>query len=133
MPPYPGENLAKPLLDNRSAYLWINETVPAGIYPGSLSQAYQLQRVNQSFYPWGAAFEVTFSGNPGTFEIDIVGANTDNPQNYIYLGMINQVSSYVPGYYVGRWDMPSNMWIKYVAAYMKTLTNSVSATLQVTR
>ena len=132
MPAYPGQNQASLLMNNRQGNLWIGETVPASTWPGSLSMAYQLQRINQSFYPWGAAFEVWFSGNPGIFEIDIVGANQDLPQNYIYLGMINSVNSYIPGYYVGRWDMPSNIWIKYVAAYMKTLTNAVQVTLQVT-
>jgi hypothetical protein len=133
MPAYPGSNLATLLLNNRQGYFWDNETVPAGQYPGSLSVAYQLQRINQSFYPWGAAFELTFSGSPGTFEVDIVGANTDNPQNYIQLGKITAVTSYVSGYYTGRWDMPSNIWVKYVAAYMASLTNPVSVTLQVTR
>ena len=57
----------------------------------------------------------------------------DQAQNYTYLGMINLATSYVSGYYVGRWDMPSNVWVKYVAAYMKTLTNAVQTTLQVTR
>lgn len=132
MPGYAGPSQASLLLNNRQGYMWLNETISANSYPASLSQAYQLQRINQSFYPWGAAFEATFAGNPGTFEIDIVGANTDNPQNYIFLGMINSVNSYVSGYYVGRWDMPSNIWVKYVAAFMKTLTNAVAVTLQVT-
>jgi hypothetical protein len=113
--------------------LWDNEVVPVDTYPGSLSRAFYLQRINQSSYPWGASFEVTFSGGPGTFEIDILGANTDNPQNYIQIGTIVSVSSYVPGFYVARWDMPSNVWVKYVAAYMKTLTNAVNVTLQATR
>lgn len=133
MPAYPGASLATLLLNNRQGYLWDNEAPPVNTYPGSLSTAYILERINRSFYPWGACFEVTFAGNPGAFEIDIVGANTDNPQNYVQLGTINFASSYVPGYYVGRWDMPSNMWVKYVAAFMKTLTNAVNVTLTVTR
>jgi len=132
MPAYPGSSLAKLLRNNQQAFFWQNESVPVNTYPGSLSIAFQLERINRSFYPWGAAFEVSFSGNPGAFEIDIVGANADLPQNYIYLGTINAVNSYVAGSYVGRWDMPSNVWVKYVAGYMKTLTNAVNTTLQVT-
>jgi hypothetical protein len=130
---YSGPSQAQPLNDNRQVYLWENESIPSDTYPGSLSRAFYLQRINQSFYPWGASFEVTFSGNPGAFEIDILGANTDAPQNYLQIGMINSVSSYAPGFYVGRWDMPSNVWVKYTAAYMTTLTNAVNVTLQATR
>jgi hypothetical protein len=134
MPAYPGPGLAKPLDYNRQGILWGNETPPAGTFPGSLSTAFLLQRIDNAFYPWGVSFEVFFGGNPGVFEIDIMGANTDQSQSYISIGTINDASgSIVAGAYVGRWDMPSNIWTKYVAAYMKTLTNSVTVTLGVTR
>jgi hypothetical protein len=113
--------------------MWNNDIVPAGVFPGSLSTAFLLERLDNASYPWGASFEVVFSGNPGVFEIDIVGSNIDQAQNYTYLGMINLATSFVSGYYVGRWDMPSNIWVKYVAGYIKSLTNAVSATLMVTR
>jgi hypothetical protein len=118
---------------NRQKYMWESETVPANTFPGSLSVAYQLERIPNVNSPWGAGFEVMFSGNPGTFEIDIVGASIDQAQNYIQLGTITVANSYVTGYYTGRWDMPSNMWVKYVAAYLKTLTNAVTVTLLATR
>jgi hypothetical protein len=133
MPAYPGNNLASPLLDNRQVYLWNNESVPVNTSPGSMSMSVSLQRVNQSYYPWGLSFEAWFSGDPGTFEIDILGSNTDIgyplPGHYVQLGSITVVN----GSYVGRWDMPSNMWPKYIAGYLKTLTNAVNVTLQVTR
>lgn len=118
---------------NRQQFMWLNDLVAAGSYPGSLSSAYQLRRIDNAFYPWGAAFEVYFAGNPGAFEIDILGTNIDAPQNYTFLGSITAATSFVPGYYVGRWDMPSNVWVRYVAAWMKTLTNAVNTTLSVTR
>lgn len=133
MPAYPGNSLAYPLINNRQHFLWENETVPVNTSPGSLSRAFELQRVNQSFYPWGLSFEAWFSGAPGAFEIDIVGANNDigypTPGNYIVLGTITMVNSQN----VGRWDMPSNMWPKFIAAYLKALTNPVTVTLQVTK
>ena len=133
MPPYPGNNLANILNNNRQHFLWDNELIPASATVGSLSNAFELWRVNQSFYPWGLSFEVAFSGAPGVFEIDIVGANTDigypNPGYYVTLGSITTVNSSN----VGRWDMPTNVWPKYVAAYMKTLTNAVNVTLTVTK
>jgi hypothetical protein len=133
MPAYPGNALAQPLLNNRQVFLWDNESIPASASPGSLSRAFELQRVNQSFYPWGLSFEAWFSGDPGAFEIDIMGANNDNAENYVELGTIAATNHATSGAYVGRWDMPSNMWPKFIAAYMKTLPNTVNVTLQVTK
>jgi hypothetical protein len=125
MPNYTNNSQATLLYENRQQFMWNNESVPAG----TLSIAFQIRRTTGTFYPWGTSFELTFSGNPGAFEIDIMGANTDNKGNYIQLGNITSVN----GSYVGRWDMPSNVWPKYVAAYVNTLTNAVNITLQVTR
>jgi hypothetical protein len=133
MPSYPGNALATLLRDNRQAFLWQAETVPASASQGSLSVSFQLERINRTMYPWGVSFECIFGGAPGAFEIDIVGSNTDIglpvPGYYVQLGNITSVN----GANVGRWDMPSNMWPKYVAGYLKTLTNAVSVTLTVTR
>ena len=136
MPPYPGNGLAAPLPMNRKVYLWQNETVPAGSFPGSLSVSYQPDRVPNVSYPWGLSFELSFSASPGTFSVDILGANTDSPQYYIPLATITQASPTGEtqiGGFVWRYDMASNMWPMYVAAYMKTLTNSVLVTMTATR
>jgi hypothetical protein len=112
--------------------MWDNELAPAG----TLSRAFVLERINRSFYPYGLSFEVSFASNPGVFEIDLMGANTDNAAYYISLGSITSTNN---GYgsiftgYVGRWDMPSNNWPKYVAGYVKTLTNAVAVTLTVNK
>jgi hypothetical protein len=130
MPGYQGNGLATLIRDNQQKFLWNNEPAPVGV----LSAAFQLERINRTFYPWGAAFDVQFSGAPGVFEVDIVGAQDDvgfpNPGQYVVLGTITAVNSAN----CGRWDMPSNMWPKFVAAIIKTLTNaSVNTTLRVTR
>lgn len=125
MPDYFGPSKSTLLRENQQYYLWQAETVPAG----TLSIAIELARVPRSYYPWGLSFEVVFSAVPGSFEIDIMGANNDLAANYISLGSISTVNANN----VGRWDMGVNLWPKYVAAFMKTLTNTVSTTLQVTR
>ena len=130
---YAGNGQAGFLDSNRQIYLWSNEVIAASATVGSLSVAYQLRRIDNAFYPWGLSFEAWFASDPGVFEIDIVGANNDlgspNPGHYVTLGTITSVN----GSFVGRWDMPSNIWPKYVAAYMKTLTNAVAVTLQMTK
>lgn len=125
MPGYAGNGQATLMYENTQKFFWNNETVSVG----ELSVAYQLRRVLSSFYPWALSFEVTFSGNPGTLEIDLMGANNDVEGSYVELGTITTVNSS----YVGRWDMPTYMWPKYVAGYLKTLSNTVNVTLQVTR
>jgi hypothetical protein len=130
MPGYAGKGRATLLRSNQQAFLFQNEipTVP------SLSLAVQLERISHSFYPWGASFEVWFSGNPGAFEIDFMGANDDSPERYLSLGSVTTATgSTVSGQYVARFDMPTADWPKFVAAYIKTLTNSVQVNVQVTR
>jgi hypothetical protein len=112
------------------------ETVPAGTFPGSLSQGFLLERLDNAFYPWGASFEVIFSANPGTFEVDILGANIDAAPNYIQLASIKSTGSTGQtgtNGFVWRYDMASNLWPKYVAGWMASLTNAVNVTLMVTR
>ena len=91
MPSYAGTGQAQLLYENTQKYLWQNETVATS----TLSLAYELRRVLSTFYPWGLSFEVIFSGNPGTFEIDIMGANNDIAVNYVQIGTITVTNANV--------------------------------------
>jgi hypothetical protein len=128
MPAYAGINQATLLRENKQVLAWQNEIVPASQTNGSLSIAFQLERVRSVNYPWGFSVEVAFAGNPGTFEVDVMVADTDNPNNYIPVAYINQTNTF----YVGRADVLS-FYPKYVALYMNTLGNSVAVTGQITR
>jgi hypothetical protein len=123
MPSYPGNALATLLRDNTQKFFWNNETVVTG----TLSVAYELERVNRSSYPWGYAVEVQFSGAPGTFELDIMEAETDNIGNYVKVGSIVAVNAFN----VGRFETTS-LFPKYVAAYLLTLAGAVNVTAKVT-
>ena len=127
---YAGNGRAGLLRSNQQAFLWEDEVATVG----GLSSAVQLERISHSAYPWGVAFDVQFDGDAGAFEIDIVGAQDDvgnpNPGQYVVLGTITSVNAS----FCGRWDMPSNMWPKFVAAVLVSLTNpTVHTTLRVTR
>jgi hypothetical protein len=123
---YAGTGKATLLRENMQVYLWQSERVTVG----ELSVAFELARVPSAFYPWGLSCEVAFSAAPGTFELDIMGSNNDLAANFVQIGIITAVNANN----VGRWDMPSATWPKYVCAFMKTLTNaSVLSTLQITR
>jgi hypothetical protein len=125
MPIYPGPGQATLLHANVQAFLFLNESIAAA----QQSVAFQLERNRAAFYPWGAAFQVKFSGAPGAFEIDIQGSETDELGSYVSLGTITAVNSSN----FGRYDMTPSQFPKYVNALMKTLTNAVKATLVVTR
>ena len=131
MPAYAGTNQGLLLRENRQAYCWQNETVPASAATGSLSVSFQLERVRSVSYPWGFSVEASFSGAPGIFEIDVMGADTDNANYYNKIGSITAVNANN----VGRFDaVGANLtYPKYVALYMKTLTNVVTVTAQITR
>jgi len=130
MPGYAGTGQAKLLRENSQIFLWQNEAIAASV-AGSLSLAVQLERVRSVSYPWGFSVEVAFSGAPGAFEIDIMGADTDNANYYNKIGSITAVNASN----VGRFDGigPNLTYPKYVALYMKTLGNSVLVTGQLTR
>jgi len=128
---YEGSNQAKLVRENSQTFLWHNDIVPASATVGSLSKAVQLERVRSVSYPWGFSVEVSFSAAPGTFEIDVMGADTDNSNYYIKIGSITAVNAFN----VGRFDCIGTALVypKYVAVYMKTLGNAVTVSAQLTR
>jgi hypothetical protein len=125
MPGYPGADQAQLLYENRQAFLFQNETVAAG----TASIAYQLRRERGAFYPWGMSLELSFSANPGTFEIDIETADTDDNAHYV---TINTLTGGLNTFYVGRLELPS-FWAKYVRAQVVSITNTVAVTILLTR
>jgi hypothetical protein len=126
MPGYPGSGLAKLLSMSQQAYFFANELVSLG----ELSTAFELQRVTSTYYPWGFAVEVAFSGPPGTFEIDVMGAETDAAANYDKLGSITAVNAGNVGRFEGLTYYP-----RYVALLVVALGNAatISVTAKVTR
>jgi hypothetical protein len=137
MPGYAGAGSATLLRNDQQGILFSYND--GTIAAKTLSVAFLLERINRSFYPWGLSFEAQFSANPGAFDIDLLGANTDAPTNYVLMGSItttnnayNSDSTNFSGW-VGRYDMASNLWPKYVAAYVKSLGNAVNISLIVNK
>ena len=124
MPNYTKNGQAKLLYKNAQQFFWNNESVAAG----TLSVAMGSSASAEGFLPVGLAVEVQFSAVPGTFDLDIKGAETDVKGNYVKLGSITSVNSSN----VGRFDAMTYV-PKYVAAYMTTLSNVVKTTCKVTR
>lgn len=93
------------------------------------SIAFQLRRERGASYPFGCSLEVSFSADPGAFEIDIQMADLDVDSHYV---TENVIAGGLNASFVGRLDLPI-FWAKYIRAYVKTLTNPVNVTLLLTR
>jgi hypothetical protein len=124
MPNYTANAKAALIRNNTQVFFWNAETVAAG----TLSIAFELERVNRSFYPWGYSVEVQFSGAPGAFEVDIMEADTDIAGYFVKVGSIVAVSATN----VARFETTS-LYPKYVAVLMVSLTNAVNTTVKLTR
>lgn len=129
MPFYPGAGQAKVIDPNAPLkYFWSNERVSAG----QASVAFQLARVKGAYYPWGAAIEITFSATPGTFQVDIQGAEKDQDANYNKLSATSIINA-VNGSFVGRYDLGSPLYPKFIRLYTTTFPNDVLITATLTR
>ena len=125
MPCYAGTSSAQLLYENRQAYLFQNETVAAGV----ASIAYQLRRERGAFYPWGISLEIFFSGDPGSFEVDLQDADIDEDSHYV---TVDTITAGLNASYVTRIELPS-FYTKYVRVKLVTLTNSVTTSVLLTR
>lgn len=125
MPGYAGTGRAQLLLENRQAFLFQNETVATGV----ASIAYQLRRERGASYPWGMSLEISFSADPGMFEVDVETADTDDSAHYVTLITLTDGLN---SSYVGRIELPS-YWAKFVRVQVITLTNAVAITVLLTR
>ena len=125
MPAYTGPAQAGLIRDNQQKFLWNNETVAAG----TASIAFQIERVNRSFYPWGISLEIFFSGNPGAFEVDLQDADIDEDSHYV---TVDAITVGLNSSYVTRIELPS-FYAKYVRVKLVTLTNAVNISVLLTR
>lgn len=125
MPGYSGKGLAALIYDNQQAYFFNGETVPAE----TASVAYQVAKITGLQHSFsGFSVEASFAGAPGAFEIDVQGADTDDPAFYVSIGTINAVSATN----VGRFSQ-AGVPVKYVRVFLVSLTNAVVLTAKLTR
>jgi hypothetical protein len=125
MPGYAGTAQAALIRDNQQKYLWNNETVAVG----EASIAFQIERVNRTFYPWGISLEIFFGGNPGSFEVDLQDADIDQDSHYV---TVDAITSGLNASYVTRIELPS-FYTKYVRVKLVSLTNTVNVSVLLTR
>ncbi len=122
--PYPGSGQANLLNANHQYFLFQNERVLGG----KSSVAVQLGRLPWMAYPFGAAVQVQFSGAPGSFNLDIQGAEDDVDAMYVALTAITTVNASN----VGRASIGFT-YPKFVRVRVTTITNDVLATVIITR
>lgn len=120
MPGYAGDGQSNLLRETQQGFFWESESVNVG----ELSAALQLSRMTSMYYPWGFAIEVRFSGDPGTFEIDVMGSETDSAETFVQIGSITTANVT----FVARFDTVS-LYPRFIALYVKSLTNAGSVTV----
>jgi len=123
MPLYPGPGQAVLLRKNRIGYFFQNEQVGAGL----VSVAFQLARIDAHLTgPFGASFQLKFSGPPGIFEVDIMTADVDED------GAFNTINAWTTGSLnasnQGQIQLP-NIWTRFVRGKIVALSNAVNTTL----
>jgi hypothetical protein len=111
---------------NTQKFLWAQQVKAQTL--GFASVAVKLYKIPGAFYPDGYSIEVAFSGDPGAFELDIQHADTDFDGYYVTIASISSVNAS----FVGRNELP-NISSRFVRVYMKTLTNDVTTTVQISR
>jgi len=95
---------------------------------GQSSVAFILERQKSAFYPFGYSVEISFSGPPGTFEVDLQHADTDTDASYVTQAAVSSVNASN----VARYEM-AICFTKFVRVKVATLTNNVNITVKVTR
>lgn len=75
--------------------------------------------------------EVTFSGAPGTFEVDVCEASTDAANNYILNPATAAKITTVSANQIARGDVQLNG--PFIAINLVALANSVNVTVKITR
>lgn len=116
---------AESLLPGQQYYI-LNGT---SITSGQSSAAVQIVRIPGTYYPWGVSIEISFSGDPGAFQIDVQTADTDSDTHYVTL------ASFTTGLnssFFGRIEIDT-FWAEYLRLNVVTLTNAVTVTALVTR
>lgn len=123
---YPGAGQASLLRAGCQQYVFLNQSGANG----KTSVALLLERTKTGFfYPFGASFEISFSGAPGTFDVEVQTSDTDTDANFV---TISTLSSGLNSSNVGRIELVS-FWAKFVRVYAKTITNAVNISVLVTR
>ncbi len=122
---YPGAGLAQLMNPNVQAIIWNNQRIAAT----TASAAVQLERQKSAYYPPGVSFELAFSGNPGTFRVDIQTSDTDQDSSYV---TVNQITANLNASNATRLERP-DIYATFVRALIVTLTNDVNITFRVTR
>lgn len=129
MPFYPGSGKATIINANTQVFLFNNERTGPGTPINAASIACQLERQKSASYPFGFAVQVSFSGAPGVFEVNVQGSEIDADANYCNLGTpITAVNAGNTARFEGVAVYP-----KFVRVFVKTLTNDVNTTAILTR
>lgn len=123
---YAGSGKATLLRPGQYLYLLQSQLITAP----QTTIAFQIERTKSGFfYPIGFSLEISFSGAPGTFEVDLQTSDTDQDAYYCKAAVLN---GGLNSNNVGRIEW-TNYWALFARANIVTLTNAVNVTIKATR
>jgi hypothetical protein len=129
LPPSPGiyPGSGKATLLRPGQYLYLIQNQPWTATQSSI--AVQLERTKSGFYyPTGFSVEISFSGAPGAFEVDVQTSDTDQDAFYSKAAATTVANTGN----VARIEMVS-YWALFTRVNIPTLTNAVNVTVKITR
>jgi hypothetical protein len=101
-----------------------------GITAGQSSIAVQLERTKSGFYyPIGVSAEISFSGAPGSFEVDLQLSDTDQDG---FFCTNTKITTGLNSNNVGRIEI-TTYWALFARVSIPTLANPVQVTVKLTR
>jgi hypothetical protein len=111
-----------PALNQGESYqVWNNEAVGAGTTGQEVALAIIPGATGQS-----VSVEVSFSADPGAFELDLLTADTDKAVNFIQRGSINAVNAA----FAARLEA-SGIVANFAALKLVSITNAVNITAKI--
>jgi hypothetical protein len=124
---YPGDGKAALLRCGEQQQVWSNQAIVSGT---TRSIALQLEWLKSgfSFVP-RVAVELSFSGAPGTFEIDVEYSETDIGNSYVASSTTITVAN---SNNYARWDLPVGNAPKFMRLFAKTWPNPVTISAIIT-
>ena len=126
MPVYQGTGMAEHIHTSEQKVLFANERIAVGVASKSLF----FQKIRGNYYPPYISFQLSYSGDPGTSQIDVQVSDVDVDSNYVTI--MSLVNSDLNSSFVGRIEL-TNFCARYVRVKQVTLTNDVNITVLATR
>lgn len=128
MPGYAGQGLAVGLYTGSIA-LFLAEPLT----PNVPSMGVELRRVKGTSVPFGFSIQAAFSGDPGAYQLNVEGSDSDTPSTYVPIGQLSPGVSPLSPTFTSRIAFNDQSMTRFVRVTPVLNPNSVTGTVTVTK